>query len=107
MDENIPIIKTYPKGKGSQIIEKYKIQSMSSLKWQYILFFGLAVLAVMSPWWIRKEYGDIMAAASLITSMFFLVGLAIFINLNRKMSIGSKGGTPKIIINNSKSKNLG
>jgi Lon-like ATP-dependent protease len=102
-DENIPIIKTYPKGKGIQLINKHKIQSMSSVRWQSILFFGLAILAVMSPWWIRKEYGDIMAAASLISSMVFLIGLAIFINLSRRTSLNSKEGTPKMIIDNSKS----
>tara|TARA_Y100000034_G_scaffold135246_1_gene206350 strand:+ start:456 stop:2315 length:1860 start_codon:yes stop_codon:yes gene_type:complete len=103
-DENVPLIKTCPKGKGKNIINKYKIQSASSFKWQSVLFFGLAVLAVMSPWWIRKEYGDIMAAASLISSMVFLIGLVIFINLNRRMSLGSKQPTPKLIIDNSKSK---
>src|SRR3989344_1685063 len=102
-DENIPLIKTYPRGKGSQIINKFRIQSASAFKWQSILFFGLAVLAVMSPWWIRKEYGDVMAAASLISSMVFLIGLAIFINLNRRMNITSKNSTPKMIVDNSKS----
>ncbi len=102
IDENIPLIKTYPKGKGSELINKYRIQSMSSLRWQSVLFFGLAILAVMSPWWIRKEYGDIMAAASLITSMVFLIGLALFVNLNRRMNLGgNKEGIPKIIIDNS------
>jgi len=79
-DENIPLIRIYPKGKGIKIINKYRLQSISSFKWQSVLFFGLAVLAVMSPWWIRKEYGDIMAAASLVSSMVFLIGLAPFID---------------------------
>ena len=104
MDENVPLIKKYPKGRGLQIINKLKIQSISSVKWQSLLFFGLAILAVIYPWWIRKEYGDIMAAASLISSMVFLIGLAIFINLNKRMSMNSKGGMPKLIIDNSKSK---
>jgi len=103
IDENIPLIKSYPKGKGMQIINKYKIQSLSSVRWQSVLFFVLAILAVMSPWWIRKEYGDIMAAASLISSMVFLIGLAIFININRRMNLNQKGGIPKILIDNSKS----
>ena len=104
-DENIPIIKTYPKGKGIDIVNKSRIQSMSSMRWQSVIFFILAILAVMSPWWIRKEYGDIMAAASLISSMVFLIGIALFININRRMNIGAKDGMPKILINNSKSTN--
>ena len=55
-DENIPLIKTYPRGKGNQIINKYRLQSLSSTKWQSLLFFGLAILVIISPWWIRKEY---------------------------------------------------
>src|SRR3989338_5924244 len=101
-DENIPLIRTYPKGKGIKIINKYKLQSMSSFKWQSVLFFCLAILAVMSPWWIRKEYGDIMAAASLVSSMVFLIGLALFINLSRRTGMMSKEGIPKMIIDNSK-----
>src|SRR3989344_5362619 len=101
-DENIPLIKTYPRGKGNQIINKYRLQSLSSTKWQSLLFFGLAILVIISPWWIRKEYGDIMAAASLISSMFFLAGLAIFINLSKRTNLISKEGAPKLIIDNSK-----
>ncbi|MEK6829934.1 MAG: ATP-dependent protease LonB, partial [Nanoarchaeota archaeon] len=104
-DENIPIIKTYPKGKGIDLVNKSRIQSMSSMRWQSIIFFILAILAVMSPWWIRKEYGDIMAAASLISSMVFLIGLALFVNLNRRMSLNTKEGMPKSLIDNSKSTN--
>ena len=41
IDENIPLIKSYPKGKGMQIINKYKIQSLSSVRcflvWQFLL----------------------------------------------------------------------
>ncbi len=101
-DENIPLIRIYPKGKGIQLINKFKIKSMSSVRGQSVLFFILAILAVMSPWWIRKEYGDIMAAASLISSMVFLIGLAIFINLNKKMNLNQKEGIPKLLIDNSK-----
>ena len=103
-DENVPIIKIYPKGKGKEIINKYRIQSMSSVRWQSVLFFVLAIFAVMSPWWIRKEYGDIMAAASLVSSMVFLIGLALFMNLNRRMGANNKEGIPKLLIDNSKSK---
>lgn len=102
-DENIPLIKVYSKGKGKEIINKYRIQSMSSLRWQSVLFFGLAILAIMSPWWIRREYGDVMAAASLISSMVFLVGLALFINLSKRTNLSSKEGMPKLLIDNSKS----
>ena len=52
-DENVPIIKIYPKGKGKEIINKYRIQSMSSVRWQSVLFFGLTFLMLPK---IKHEY---------------------------------------------------
>jgi Lon-like ATP-dependent protease len=101
-DENIPLIKTYPRGKAEKLLMKKKIQSISSFRTQSFIFFILAIIAIMSPWWIRKEYGDIMAAASLISSMIFLGLLVIFLNLSKRMNFNQSGDTPKILVNNSK-----
>ena len=101
-DENIPLIKVYPKGKAEKLLIKRKIQSMSSFRTQSFIFFILAIIAVVSPWWIRKEYGDIMAAASLISSMIFLGLLVIFLNLSKRMNFNQSGDVPKILVNNSK-----
>ena len=102
-DENIPKIKTVSRGKGQQIVQKAKIQAMSSFKNQNIIFFILVILAMIMPWWIRKQYGDILAAASLISSMIFLTAVVIFINLNRRMKmLGTESRIPKLLIDNSK-----
>ena len=102
-DENIPKIKTVSRGKGQQIVQKAKIQAMSSFKNQNIIFFILVILAMIMPWWIRKQYGDILAAASLISSMIFLAAVVIFINLNRRMKmLGTESRIPKLLIDNSK-----
>src|SRR3989344_180350 len=102
-DENIPKIKTVSRGKGQQIVQKAKIQAMSSFKNQNIIFFILVILAMIMPWWIRKQYGDILAAASLISSMIFLTAVVIFINLNRRMKmLGTDSRIPKLLIDNSK-----
>ena len=58
-DENIPLIRTMPKGKGKEFVIKAKIQSLSSSRGQNFIFFILIIIAVMTPWWVRKEYGDI------------------------------------------------
>ncbi|MBU2634165.1 MAG: ATP-binding protein [Nanoarchaeota archaeon] len=102
-DENVPIIRTTKKGMGNKIVAKAKLQSLSSFKNQNIIFFILVILAMIMPWWIRKEYGDIMAAASLIGSMIFLASFILFLNVGRKMKL-TNTLTPKLLVDNSKTK---
>src|SRR3989344_2486808 len=99
LDENSPKIKTISKGLGKNIITRSRLQTTSYLKYQNILFFILVILAMITPWWIRKQYGDILAAAALISSMLFLTTFIIFMNLNRKIKI--QENTPKLLIDNS------
>jgi len=102
VDENVPIIKKLKKGEGIELVNKAKIQAMTSFKNQNILFFFLVILAIFTPWWIRREYGDIMAAASLIGSMIFLASFVLFMSINRKMKSTVK--VPKLLIDNSNKK---
>ena len=105
-DENNPIIKEVPKGEGKKIVTKSKLQAMSSFKNQNIFFFILLIISVITPWWIRSVYGDIMAAASLIGSMIFLASFVIFINLSRRIKTNEMQ-IPKLLVDNSiKDKNL-
>lgn len=99
-DDNNPLVKTMPKGKGKELIDKFKLQIMSSSRNQNVLFFILLILAIISPWWVRKEYGDIMAAATLITSMFAVIGFVLFMNLNKRMQ-SVKFKIPKLLVDNS------
>lgn len=102
-DENVPLIRKVRKGEGKKIITKARLQSLSSFRGQNILFFFLLILAMISPWWIRNVYGDIMAAASLIGSMIFLAAFILFINLGKRMKLASSSqATPKLLIDNSK-----
>lgn len=60
---------------------------------------------MITPWWVRKQYGDILAAASLISSMIFLAAVVIFMNLNKRMRMSSsESGIPKLLIDNSATK---
>ncbi len=102
IDDNAPHVKTTPRGQGIEIVNKARLQAMGSFKTQNILFFFLILLAVITPWWVRREYGDIMAAASLIGSMIFLASVVLFMNINRKMKNPVK--VPKILIDNSTQK---
>ena len=98
-DDHNPLIKTFPKGEGTKTINHFKIESMKQFRGQTIFFYILIILAILSPWWIRKQYGDIMAAASLITSMIFVAIFVLVMNLNKKTKKGAK--VPKLLIDNS------
>ncbi len=99
IDENLPLIKTLPKGKGKDLVTKAKLQSLSSLKNQNFIVFALVILAAIAPWWIRKQYGDIMAAASLIGSMIFVAAFVVFLNVGRRFKASAE--IPKLLIDNS------
>ncbi len=99
IDDNAPIIKVVPKGKGMDLVNRSRLQAMGSMRSQNLVFFILVMLAILTPWWVRAEYGDIMAAASLIGSMIFLASFVLFMNINRKMKVSSK--VPKLLIDNS------
>ena len=100
-DDNLPLIKNFQLGKGKDLVEKAKIQEKSSLKFQNVFLFILLILAMISPWWIRSKYGDVMAAASLIGSMMFVVCLVLFLNLGKRARLNEKNPIPKLLINNS------
>src|SRR3989344_325073 len=99
IDDNAPIIKVFPKGKGLDLINRSRLQAMGAFRSQNLVFFILILLAVLTPWWVRAEYGDIMAAASLIGSMIFLASFVLFMNINRRMKVSAK--VPKLLIDNS------
>src|SRR3989344_1298411 len=100
-DDNNPLIKTVPKGEGKKLIQKAKLQLMSSMKNQNIIFFILLILSLLMPWWIRSKFGDIMGAASLIGSMMVLVSYVLFINVSRKTVVGQQIRVPKLLVDNS------
>ncbi|MEW6063479.1 MAG: ATP-dependent protease LonB [Nanoarchaeota archaeon] len=102
-DENSPLIRIVTKGQGKKIVTKARLQSFTSIRNQNILFFILVIITILAPWWIRKEYGDVMAAASLIGSMIFLAAFVLFINLGRKVKLNNFK-IPKLLIDNSDKK---
>jgi len=93
-----------PRGKGKELISKLKIQSLASSRNSNILLFIVLIITLITPWWIRKQYGDILAAAALIGSMIFFVAFLLFINLNKKLG-NSKFKIPKLLVSTLEQKN--
>lgn len=104
-DENQPIIRTVPAGKGREVVEKMKIQSIQVVKNQNVLVFVFAIIAMVAPWWVRNEYmkdgataASIMFSALFLGGMVFLAAFAIFVNMGKRM--GDKVKVPKVIVDN-------
>src|SRR3989344_4479237 len=64
-----------------------------------LLGLGLAVLAMIIPWWVLKIYGEVMAAASLIAGVIFVGAVAISFGLNMRKT---KVIETKLIVDHSK-----
>ncbi|MBI4453597.1 ATP-binding protein [Candidatus Woesearchaeota archaeon] len=109
-DENKPLIRTVPAGKGREEVLKSRIDGARMFKNQNILMFILAIVAMIAPWWILRVYEQklgataaaVMFTAFFIGGMFFLVAFVMFINFGKRMPIGKEGGVPKVIVDNFK-----
>lgn len=111
-DANQPMVRTVPAGKGRDIVAKSKIQSMGGVKGQTILMFVLAVVAMLAPWWVRAQHLDegaaaanILFAAFFIGGLFFILGIALFMNMSKRLG-ANKSQTPRIIVDNFKKKKV-
>lgn len=106
-DDNVPLIKTVPRGQGKELVWKLNMQAMSSFKNQTWLMFGLVILVSLLPYyfWKTGQISDVIYAASMITGIVFIIGFMLFMNLGRRASLlgGEKKQiqVPKLIIDNS------
>jgi ATP-dependent Lon protease len=100
-DENQPLIRVVPAGKGRQLVAQAKTESKSGQRSQTFLLLIVLVIISIIPWWAWKsgQLPDVVYAASLIASMLFLIGFIIILNVSRKMANG-KVGVPKVIVDN-------
>jgi len=100
-DENMPLVRPIISGRGKELLLRARNNMSTSAKRQSMLFTIFAIFALLLPWWLRGIYGDIMAAASLISGMMFLMIYAVSINMiSKKKRIIE----PKLLIDTSKKK---
>ena len=98
-DENQPLIRVMPAGKGRERVMKSRIEGTNLFKNQNIIIFILVIVSMFAPWWVRAQYkSDIMFAAFFLGGMLFLASFIIFMNLGKKMN--SKVSVPKTIVDN-------
>ncbi|MFH1210303.1 MAG: ATP-dependent protease LonB [archaeon] len=102
MDDNVPVIQTVPRGDGKALVNRAKLQSMSSFKNQSIIMFLLVLVISLLPYyfWRKGQISDVIYAASMITGIIFIVGFIIFLNLNRRTRSTSIA-VPRLLVDNS------
>jgi Lon-like ATP-dependent protease len=100
-DENNPKVHSLPSGRGQEIVERTKQRMNVDGRKSTIIFFALAIFTALFPWWIRKTHGDIMAAASLISGMMFLMlyGAMMGMGMRKRQTLG-----PKLLVDTAKLK---
>ncbi|MBI4140366.1 sigma 54-interacting transcriptional regulator, partial [Candidatus Woesearchaeota archaeon] len=99
-DENQPIVRTAPAGKGRELSAKSRMRSMDVFRYQNWILMALVVLSMFAPWWARSYYNsDVIFAAFFIGGMIFLASFMFFININKRMG-GMHLDNPKVIVDN-------
>ncbi|MBT3721463.1 ATP-dependent protease LonB [archaeon] len=106
-DENQPLIRTMPGGKGREFVAKAKVQSDSNLKNVNILMIILILVSTFLPYYLWKNNffvpdnptaNAIIYSASMVTGMVFVFGIVFMMNFNKKMD--KKVLSPKVIVDN-------
>ncbi|MBW3019845.1 ATP-dependent protease LonB [Candidatus Woesearchaeota archaeon] len=106
-DENTPLIRVLPAGKGRELVMKSRMESGDVFKFQNLFMLVMLIFAMVSPWWAFNYYqkysatvAAIMFVAFFLGSMLFIGLFMLIINLGRKTMIQKKGGNPKVIVDN-------
>ncbi|MDO8660612.1 MAG: ATP-binding protein, partial [Candidatus Woesearchaeota archaeon] len=99
-DENQPLIRTVPAGKGRDLAAKARMQMSQLFKGQNIILLVLLIISMVVPWWARNYYkSDVMFAAMFLGSMIFLAAFVLFLNFGRRMP-GQRVDVPKVVVDN-------
>jgi Lon-like ATP-dependent protease len=100
-DENQPLIRTVPAGKGRDLVAKARIQNMGFFRIQNIILIALLILSMVMPWWARRHYNsDIMFTAFFLGGMLFLAAYVMFMSVNRRPFGGQRMDAPKVVVDN-------
>src|SRR3989338_3641559 len=100
-DENNPIIKELPAGKGREEVKKQTLDTTQIVKNNNILLFVVAILTFIAPWWARYYYkSDIMFTAFFLGGIMFLASFSIMLSMGPRMFKSQGFSVPKVIVDN-------
>jgi len=109
-DENTPLIRTSPAGKGREVVARAKVQQTGMFKNQNVFMFILLIIALIVPWWAFNYYsglygrtvGAIIFVSMFLGGMLFLAAFVFFMNFGARMAKNDKGSVPKLVVDNFK-----
>ena len=109
-DENQPLVRTTPAGKGRDITARSRIQSAGMFRGTNIVLLVLAVIISLIPYYLyaKKIFpfdSPIIYAASMITGMIFILGLVMILSLGKRIAPQQRFESPKVIVDNFGRKN--
>ena len=101
-DENNPLVRTVPGGKGRDVVAKQKVQSLGGFKNTNVIMLIFALLIGLMPywWWKSGAISDVIYAALIISGIVIIFGVVMAMNLGRRMQQRNQNGAPKIIVDN-------
>ena len=104
-DENQPIVRVVPGGRGRDIIAGSRIEASKMFKHQNVVMMIMLVLSLIMPWWAFNHYsalnpllGGVMFLSFSLVGLASLVSFMLFLNLGRR--VDNKGRVPKVIVDN-------
>lgn len=103
-DDNQPLIRTMPAGKGRELSFKSKLENSGIFKSQsaMILIFAVILSAIPYYFYSQKIFpfdSAIVYAASMITGMIFIIGAMFMLSVGRRM-MNIQKSSPKLIVDN-------
>ncbi len=104
-DENQPLIRTVQAGKGRDLVAKGKIQNIKFLSNQNIIILIVGFIVSIIPYYLYKNQifpfnNPVVFAASMISGIIFLLGLAMMLSIGRRMQLNIKTDVPRLIVDN-------
>lgn len=112
-DDNTPLIRTSPAGKGREVVARAKVQQTGMFKNQNIFMFLLLIISLVVPWWAFNYYselygrtvGAIIFVSMFLGGMLFLAAFVFFMNFGARMAKNDKAPVPKLVVDNFKKEN--
>jgi ATP-dependent Lon protease len=100
-DNNNPLIKEMPAGKGRDEVKVGQLDGKQLMKNNNLLLFIVAIFTMVAPWWVRYHYkSDLMFTAFFLGGMLFLAAFALMMSMGPKLMRGTQTVAPKVIVDN-------
>lgn len=104
-DENQPLIRTVPAGKGRELVTKSRSQNFQVLKGPNMILIVIAIILSLLPYYFYSKKifpfdTPVVFAASMITGIIVILGGVFILSVGRRMVPQQKGSSPKVLVDN-------